>query len=142
MRLRNDTAGELLAPVVVMTLRATHVDLAAPLSEQLPAGLDERCETFVAWRRDRHAARLPSDIGCECQQVMAFERQWRRLLMFAAAKVDALFDIDRGAARRAERRVTRGNALHAHRRILVTIGTRAVGGACFLIPQRFAVKHP
>src|SRR5262247_1408672 len=107
MSLRDDAAGKLFAPVVVVTLRATHIDLPAALSEQLAAGLEEARKPLVARRRDRHAARLPADIGGEREQIAAFERQRRCLLVFGAAQVDALLEIDRAVARRAECRVAR-----------------------------------
>src|SRR5262245_40378607 len=142
MRLRDDAACKLFAPVVVMTLRATHIDLPAALSEQPAARLDKGRKPLVAWRRDRHAARLPADIGTERQQLTAFQCQRRGLLMLGAADVDALLEIDRAVAGRAERWVARCNPLHADRRILMAIRTRAVGGTGLLIPQRLAVKHP
>src|SRR5262249_57823937 len=66
----------------------------------------------------------------------------RRLLVLAAAQVDALFEIDRTIARHAECGVTRRNAFHADGSVLVTIGTCAAGRAGFLIPQRYAILHP
>src|ERR1039457_5352109 len=142
MTLRQQHAGEPLAPIVVMALRAAQIELAEPLAKQLATGIDEGLELLVARFRDRHAARLSPDIGGERQQVAALEWQRRRLLMLSTAQIYALFEIDRAVARRAKRRVARRDALHAGRRVVVAIGAGAVGGAGLLVPQCLAVEHP
>ena len=63
MALRYRRAGELLPPVVVVTLRAGEIDLSLPLVEHIATGLQERLGALVAGHIDRHAPRLPSDIG-------------------------------------------------------------------------------
>jgi hypothetical protein len=61
-----------------MALCAAEIELAEAPVEQRAPGFDERLEPFVVHFRDRHATRLPPDIGGERQQVAAFERQRRR----------------------------------------------------------------
>src|SRR5262249_5862377 len=128
--------------MVVVRLRIAHVDLADPAVEQFAAGFDERHKPTVIRRRDLHSARLPSDIGGKRQKFAALRGERRRLLVLAAAQVDALFEIDRTIARHAECGITRRNAFHADGSVLVTIGTSATGRTGFLIPQRFAILHP
>src|SRR2546425_10035322 len=120
--LRDRGAGELLAPVVVVALRTGEIELPLALGEQLVAGLQEGLGALVVRDFDRHAARLLSHIGRECEQLLAFEGQRRRLLLLRAADVDALFEIDRAPARSIESWIARRHAFHARPRVAVAIG--------------------
>src|SRR5271167_4223057 len=121
MALRQQRAGDPLTPVVVMALRAAQVDLALPPRKQVAPAADERPEPLVARFRNRHAARLATDIYGERQQVVIFERQRRRLLMLGAAQVDALLEIDRAVVCRAEGWIARCDALHADGCVAVAV---------------------
>ena len=94
-------AGELLAPVVVVALRAGEIELALAAVEGRAAGLDERLGPRVVWRpRSACRATAVATIGGERQQVLALVGERRRLLPLGAAEVDALLEVDRPAARR------------------------------------------
>src|SRR5215472_4523802 len=142
MRLWHDVAGELLAPVVVVALRAGHVDLPLPQLVQRAALRDERREPRVDRLRDRQAARLAADESGERQQLVALELQRRRILPVTALEIDALLEVDRAAKALVERRIARGHALHALRRVAVAIGAGFVGAARLGVPERLAVEHP
>src|SRR5262249_60518930 len=77
MRLRHDIAGQLLAPVVVMALRARHVDLTLALLEQRTPLRDERCEARVGEVGDRLATRLARQVRGERREVAALEGEGR-----------------------------------------------------------------
>src|SRR5450631_366803 len=62
--------------------------------------------------------------------------------MSRAFEVDALFEIDRPAELAVERRIARGDALHACLRIAVTVGAGFAGGAAGLGPERYTLLHP
>src|SRR6185295_7423088 len=98
LALGNRRAGELLAPVIVVALRAGEVELSLPLVEHVAAGLQERPRVFIVGDVDRHAAGLPPHIRREREQLLALERERRRLLLVRAAHVDALFEVDRASA--------------------------------------------
>src|SRR5258708_7179407 len=129
MPLRNDVAGEPLAPVVVMTKRARQVELPLPLVEELPAGGRERCEPFIRWRRYRLASRLARHIGRQRKQIVALIAQRRRLLALGAFEIDALCEVDRPAAWDVESRIAGCHSPHALRCAAGAVGARAVGGA-------------
>ncbi len=142
MRLRDRVAGQALAPVIVVTLAAGEVELALAAEEGRAAGVDKPPRSGVAGDGDGQAAGLPRDVGGEREQVPAFEFEGRSLLSPGAAKVDALLQVQRSAARGIERRVARRDALHARARIAVAIGAGAIRGARLPRPQRLAVEHP
>src|SRR5215475_3598416 len=48
MSLRHDVAGEVLAPIVVVTLGAGNIELALSALEDRASGIDVRLEPFVA----------------------------------------------------------------------------------------------
>src|SRR5437870_11988090 len=71
MALRDRGAGKLLAPIVVVALRAGEIELALTLCEHDAAGFKKRPDVRVIRNVDRHAARLLSDIGCKREQLLA-----------------------------------------------------------------------
>src|SRR6516162_2131647 len=81
------------------------------------------------------------EISGERQQLLALECQGRRLLVFNAADVDALFKIDRSSMHRIDGRITRRDTPHARSRIAVTTGARFPGGTIGAVPQRLTVEH-
>src|SRR6266852_8828096 len=119
MPLRHDVAGESLAPIVVMTKRARQVELALSLVEELPAGGREGREPFILWRRYRLASRLARHIGRQRKQIVALIAQRRRLLALGAFAIDALYEVDRLAARSVECRIAGRYSPHALRSIAV-----------------------
>jgi hypothetical protein len=60
--------------------------------------LQEGLGALVVRDFDRHAARLPPDIGRECEQLPALDGKRRRLLLLGAADIDPLLEIDRTSA--------------------------------------------
>jgi hypothetical protein len=71
---------------------------------------------------DRHAARLPTDVGREREQLLALEGKRRRLLLLGAADIDPLLEIDRTSARGTEGRITGRHTFHTRPRVAVAIG--------------------
>src|SRR6266480_841773 len=67
MRLRDGTSGQLLAPVVVVALRTGKIKLALPAIKDVSSGIKKRLHSLVDRDLDRHAARLPRDIGGDRQ---------------------------------------------------------------------------
>src|SRR5260221_5574738 len=90
VRLRDDAAGEALAPVVVVALGAGEVELALAAMEGFPTGLEKRLAPRVDHDADRQAARLPADVRGEREQVLALLGERRRLLPPRPAEVDSL----------------------------------------------------
>ncbi len=121
MALRDRRAGKLLAPIVVVALRAGEIELALALYEHRAAGFQKRPYPRVIRDVDRHAARLLPDIGCERQQLLAFEGKRGRALLLSAAHIDPLFEIDRAAAHRVECGIARRHAFHARARVAVAV---------------------
>src|SRR5262249_13278787 len=115
-------AGELLAPVVVVTLCTREIELSLALREQLAAGLQEGLGALVVRDFDRHAVRLAPDIGREREQLLALERKRRRSLLLRAADIDLLLEIDRAPARGIEGWMAGRHAFHARSRVAVAIG--------------------
>ena len=70
MALRDEAAGEMPAPVVIVTLRTAQVYLTLALGEQFPPRFDERLEPLIVVF-NRNATRLPPDIGSERKQLLA-----------------------------------------------------------------------
>src|SRR5882672_6751580 len=134
MRLRDRRAFELLLPIVVVALRAGEIELALPAIEHGAAGLEERPRALIDRGIDRHAARLPSHIGVEREQLLALEWQRRRLLAFGAADVDLLIEIDRATACRIEGRIAGGDALHGFARLAMAVGAGFVRRAGLALP--------
>src|SRR6478735_1240846 len=122
LALRDRRAGELLAPIIVVTLGAGEVELSLPLVEHVATGLQKWPGAFVVGNIDRHAAGLPPHIRREREQLFALERERRRLLLVRAAHVDSLFEIDRASARGVERGIACRNALHAGLRVAMATG--------------------
>src|SRR5260221_11038616 len=71
VRLRDDPAGEALAPVVVVALGAGEVELALAAMEGLPAGLGKRLAPRVDPDAARQAARVPRHARAERARVIA-----------------------------------------------------------------------
>src|SRR5207302_8208316 len=136
VRLRHDAAGELLAPVVVVALRARHVDLPLALLEQRAALRDERLEPRIGRLGDRHSARLAAEKGSEGQQLVALELERRRVLLVAPLQVDALLEVDRPAQAFVECGIARRYPLHALRRVAVAVGAGLGNAARLLVPDR------
>src|SRR5262249_49272366 len=110
--LRDQAAGEVLAPVVVVALRARQVELTLAPVEGLLSRFEERLRLRVDLRRYRHPARLPPDVGGEREQLLALVGERRGFLMIDAAGVDALLEVERLAPRGVERGIARRDALH------------------------------
>src|SRR5262245_17025835 len=142
MPLGYDVAREAPAPVVVVALAAREVQLALAPRERGAAGLEERPRALVDRDIDRHAARLARDVRGQRQELTTLVRERRRLLALDPARVDPLLEGHRPCARGVERRMARGDALHAGPGVPVTLGARARGVAGLAIPQGFALEHP
>jgi hypothetical protein len=117
-----------------MAVGAAEIELPLPLHVELAPLFDERRELRVAAGFDSSTVRLPCDKGGERKELAALERQRRRLLVVAAARIDALLQIDGTAGCLVEGRVTGGHALHAGAGIVVAIGAGLVGGAQLAFP--------
>ena len=89
----------------------------------------KRRELRIAAGLDRHAARLLRDERGQRQQVAAFVGKRRRLLVLAAAQIDALLQIDGTAERLVDGGIAGRDALHAGARIPVAIGAGFARGA-------------
>src|SRR6516164_1946180 len=142
MSLRNRRARELSSPIIVVAGGAGEIELALAELKQLLAGPQKRRQAFIVLALDWHPARLHSDIGGEGEQLLALERQQRRLLLLRAADVDPLLEIDRTCPRAVEGRIARRHPLHAGVRIAVTIGAGFSCRSLLAVPQRLAVEHP
>src|SRR5262249_39856077 len=142
MALRDRSAGELLAPIIVVALRARKIELALALGEHRAAGFEKRSDARVVRDVDRHAARLLPDIGCESEQLLALEGKRRRALLFGAAGIDPLLEIDGTAARRVAGGVGRRPPLHARARAAVAVRACFAGRPLLAPPDRLAVEHP
>src|SRR5436190_9526372 len=138
MALRDRRAGELPAGVVVMAIGAGEVQLTLPALVEIGSFRPQGRKPRIARRRDRLAARLQGDIGAERQQAVAFGGKRVGLLARRAAEIDPALEIDRLAGFRSDRRIARRHALHAGRRIAVTVGTGFSGGAGLFRPRRRA----
>src|SRR4051812_11279141 len=112
MALHQRNPGQLLAPVLIVAVLAGQIELALARRIELAARRDERLRLFVLRDRDRKPARLPADVGGEREQIAALVRERLGLLLFDAAQIDALLDIDWASVRRTERRIARGYAAH------------------------------
>src|SRR5262245_8501345 len=121
MALRDRSAGKLLPPVIVVTLRAGEIELSLALNEHLATVLQEGPRAFVVCDIDGQTARLISDISGEREQFLALEGKRRCLLLFRTADIDALLEVDRPSACRIESRIARRHAFHARARIAVAI---------------------
>src|SRR5258708_28912887 len=78
LSLRDRRSCKMLVPIVVVAIRASQIDLALPLHEQLTSFGDERFELRVGAGDDRDAARLLRDEGCGREQLVAFVCKRRR----------------------------------------------------------------
>jgi len=142
VRLRNEVAREPPAPVVVMTLAAGQIELPLAPVEGGATGIEERLRPLVDRDLDRQAARLARDVGGQREQLPPLPGERRRLLPVGAAEVDALLETERPSPRGVERRMARGDALHARPGIAVAVGAGAAGGAGLPVPRRSALEHP
>src|SRR5215831_4985232 len=124
MRLRDDAACELLAPVVVVAQRAREVELALAAVEGFASGFEKGLRLRVDLRVDRHPARLAGDVGGEREQLLALVGERSRFLVIDAAGVDSLLEGERPAARGIEGRVARGHALHAFLGVAMAVSAR------------------
>ncbi len=141
MRLRDHGAGELLPGVVVVAVGAGEIQLADALAVKRLATLAEGREPGIVRRSDRHAARLLADIGGQREQFPAFPRKRRCLLLGFATGVDPALQVERTLMLGAKGWIARRDALHAGRRILMTVGAGLVGTAGLRAPERFAIEH-
>src|ERR1051325_10277879 len=80
MGLWDRRAGQSPAPIVFVALHAGEIELALPPLEDVAACVDERSRLRIIRNRERLAPRLARDIGGQTQQLLALERQRRRLL--------------------------------------------------------------
>ena len=142
MGLRNYTAGEALAPIVVVALAAGQVQLAFALAEQFFAQIEKRTRLGTGVYRDRQAARLTGDECSQREQFLALPGERLRSLILAAAAVDPLLEIERAGECRTERRVAGRDTLHALSPVAMAVGAGAAGGSDPLGPQLFALQHP
>src|SRR5262249_30300593 len=110
MRLRNDAAGQALAPIVVVALRARKVELTPPAIERLAPGRNEGRRGLILFDGDRHAARLAGDVCSDGEELPALVGPGRRLLPLGAADVDLLLEIYRNLL---DRWVASRHAFHA-----------------------------
>src|SRR5258708_16939838 len=131
----------MLAPIVVVAIRASQIELALPLHEQLTSFGDERFELRVGAGDDRDAARLLRDEGCEREQLVAFVSKRRRLLIPRAAQIDALFEIDGTSELLVERRIAGRYTLHAGARLIMAIGAGLSRRTALALPHYLAVWH-
>src|SRR5262245_51227641 len=139
MRLRNDAAGQALAPIVVVALRARKVELALPAIERLAPGRNEGRRGLILADGDRHAARLAGDVCGDREELPGLVGPRRRFLPLGAANVALLLKIDRNFLYPCflYPRVAGRHAFHAC----------MAGGACdasrplLPVPQRFAVEQ-
>src|SRR6185503_18519666 len=122
VRLRDDVARELAAPVGVVTLAAREIELALAPIPGGAAGVEERLRARVGCDVDWHAARLARHERGQRQQLAAFPCERRPLLPVSAALIDALLEGDRPSLGGVERRMARGHALHARPGIAVAVG--------------------
>src|SRR5262249_16428310 len=123
--LRYDVAREPSPPVIVVALAAGEIEPALAAIEDRAAGLEKRLRAAVDPDLDWQPARLARDVGGQGQQLSALVGERRRLLSVDAADVDAFLETERPCARSDERRMARGDALHARPRIAVAVGAGA-----------------
>ena len=142
MRLRDQGAGEALAALSSWQMAQLRLSWPWRRVEQGAAGGDERRQRRIVADRDGGAARLAAHIGGQRQEFAALVGERRRLLMGFAAVIDALFEVDRLAARRVEGRIAGGDALHAGLGLAVAVGAALAGRARLGRPQRLAVIDP
>src|ERR1700737_1095993 len=117
-----------------MAIRAGKIELAPRLHEQLVPFGDEGLELRIVPGFDGDTARLLRDKSGERQQVVAFIRKRRRLLMSDTAQIDALLQIDGTAEFPVEGRVAGAATLHAGARILMAIGAGLARCAGLALP--------
>ena len=98
MALRDDRAGETLAPIVVVAFAARQVQLTLAAVKQFAALFEKGLLRAARLCGDRQAARLMRDKRGQSQQLGAFPGEAFGLLMLGAAAVDPLLQIDRAAS--------------------------------------------
>src|SRR5215831_13369948 len=141
MALRDGDAGELLAPTVIVAMRAGEIELTLAPLEDAPSRGNEGCEPGVAGL-DGHPARLARDIDAEREELLALEGERGRTLMLGAADVYAFFYVDRRAALGVESRIACGHSLHGTGRLVMAVGTRAPCCPCLRAPGYLTIEHP
>ena len=97
VRLRDDVAGELAAPVVVVALAQARLSWPWRRSKVARPASRNGCVRAIDRDVDRQAARLARDVGGQREQLLALPGERRRLLPLDAAAVDALLEVDRPA---------------------------------------------
>src|SRR5689334_17258341 len=141
MGLRDGDAGELLAPVVVVTMRAGEIELALASREDVPSRGNEGFEPGVG-TLDGHPARLARDIDAEREELLALEGERGRTLMLGAADVYAFFYVDRRAALGVESRVARAHTFHGIGRLTMAVGAGALCCPRLGAPGDLTIEHP
>src|SRR6516165_3226032 len=141
MALRDGDAGELLAPVVIVAMRAGEIELTLAPLEDAPSRGNEGCEPGVV-ALDGHPARLARDIDAEREELLALEGERGRTLMLGATDVYAFFYVDRRAALGVERRVACGHTFHGTGRLTVAVGARASCCPRLRAPGDLTIEHP
>src|SRR5262249_42965399 len=141
MALRHDNAGELLARVGVVAVRAGEIELALAPLENGAARANEWLEPgIVAF--DREPARLARDGRGEGEEVLALVSQRWCLLLLSPADIDAGLQVNRRGPLGIVGWIARGHTLHGFRRFTVAIGAGAPFRTGLGAPQRLAVEHP
>ena len=109
---------------------------------EIAALVEERPGTIADAHRQWHAARL---MGNECrqrQQIFAFRRERRRLLLRGAAGVDTSFEINDAPIACIDDRIARGDALQRKARIGVAGSARAARAADGSLPKFLPALDP
>src|SRR4051794_38804473 len=141
MALHQRNTGELLSPVVVVTVLARQIELADPRRIELAAGVDEWLRLLVVYDCDRKSARLLAHVSREREQLAALMRERFGLLLLGTAEIDALLDVDRAVLRRREGRIARRDAAHRGGRIAVAVSAGFPRLARLAAPERLAIEH-
>ena len=116
MRLRNDVAGELASPVIVVTLAAGEVQLALTPVERGPAASRNGWVLRVDGDVDRQAARLARHVRASARAARGSRRRARGACWRSARhRLMRCSRLTGRSARGVERRIARGHALHGRR---------------------------
>ena len=137
--LRNNVSSQALAPVVIVTLRAGHIELPLAAFEKLTTCIKKGLQAFVDRNLNRNSTRLVGDKRSEGQQLSALEPKRSRILAPRVADVDTLLKINRTLVVKLERGVASSKPTHARDRM--AIGARYVRGPILSAPQPFPVQH-
>src|SRR5690606_21411165 len=142
MALADGVSSELPAPVLIMTLGASEVELTLPHREELAACLEMAGCGSVDRHRDGHSPGLIGDEGCKSQQLIRFIRERLRALPLASALVDPQLDVEQLAGGLIDHRVARRHAFHAGFSINMAAGTGLALRTRGRGPQLFTGGHP